>query len=146
MPTLLDLHRTVQTTLASKRLGKPVFVRYSLQSLDTDTLPRLAQLCAAVQTWLGLPPSRLYAIGSLASGQVALTLQFPDGSSAVVTWSLGQPIGGGVNLMVLGNHGSLYHDTAAAELWDDAPPPAEGEDFRKWIEQALRSGQPEARS
>ena len=30
MPTLADLHRSVQAILASKRLGTPVFVRYLL--------------------------------------------------------------------------------------------------------------------
>ena len=55
MSTLTDLHRAVQATLASKRLGQPVFVRYLWHSLDKPdaVLPRLARLAETVTAWLG---------------------------------------------------------------------------------------------
>jgi hypothetical protein len=148
MFTLANLHSTVQTTLASKRLGKPVFVRYLLQGSDkAEAIPgRLAQLTHVVREWLGQPLERLYAIGSVDSGQVSLTLQFREGATALVTFARGQPRGAGVDLLVVGNRGSIYHDAGSASLWDDAaaalpdrPDPA----IKEWIEGALRSGKPE---
>src|SRR5438309_3556194 len=73
MTTLADLHRAVQSTLASKRLGRPVFVRYLLCSRDKAeaALPRLAQLTAAVRDWLGQPLERVHAAGTPRGGQVS---------------------------------------------------------------------------
>jgi hypothetical protein len=148
MPSLADLHRAVQSTLAGKRLGTPVFVRYHLQSRDKATaLPRrLAQTVDVVRAWLGRPLERVYALGSPRSGQVSLTLEFRGGPSAVVSWAAGEPRGDGVDLTVIGNHGALYHDAGAANLWDDpaapaAEPPAPA--TLAAVERALRSGRPE---
>lgn len=147
MTTLADLHRAVGTTLASKRLGKPVFVRYLVQGLvKPENLPaRLAQATAVVQEWLGQPLASIYAVGSVASGQVALTLQFREGGTALVGFGRGQPRGDGVDLMVLGNHGAIYHDAGSANLWDE--PAAGGENapdaaILSVIERALQSGKP----
>src|SRR4051812_5783699 len=121
MTTATDLNRAVQATLASKRLGTPVFVRYALQSEDrADAIvPRLAQMTATVREWLAQPLARIYAIGAVAKGQVALTLEFRDGGSALVTWSRTPPRGDGVDLLVLGNHGALAHDAGSAPSWDE---------------------------
>jgi hypothetical protein len=146
--SLADLHRTIQATLASKRLGQAVFVRYTIQGLDKaeTVLPRLAQAAATIKDWLGQPLTRVYAVGSVESGQVALTLSFRDGATALVSFAHGQPLGDGVDLMVLGNHGAIYHDAGSANLWDE---PATTDDKRDQvimgaIERALRSGKPEA--
>ncbi len=155
--TVTDLHRAVQDTLAGNRLGQPVFVRYLLHNLDNPEtiVPRLAQLTATVRDWLGQPLDRLYAIGAIERGQVSLTLQFRNGAAALV--SIGgrpvtavahQPRGNGVDLLVLGNHGAIYHDSGSAELSDDAatvtdegPPDSV---IQAAIERALQSGKPEA--
>src|SRR5439155_77555 len=128
--------------------GRPVFVRYTVQSLDPPeaVAPRLAQITAIVRAWLGQPLEQLYAIGTVATGQVALTLQFRDGATALVSLARGQPRGDGVDLLVLGNHGAIYHDAGSADLWDEAT--AEGleppnEVLQATIEKALRSGKPE---
>jgi hypothetical protein len=142
-----DLHRAVQTTLASKRVGRPVFVRYLLQSLDKpDTIvPRLSQATATVRDWIGQPLGRLYAVGTVESGQVALTIEFLDGATALVSWSRCPPRGDGVDLMILGNHGAIYRDASAAEQWDEPAAAVEPPDatLRQAIERALQSGQPE---
>jgi hypothetical protein len=148
MTTLADLHRAVQTTLASKRLGTPVFVRYLQQGLDPGeaVVPRLARATAAVRDWLGQPLERLYAVGSADRGQVSLTLQFRGGATALVSYARGEPRGAGVDLMVLGNHGALYHDFGSANGWDETAADDAGPDptLVTWIDRALRSGKPEA--
>ena len=148
MATFADLHRAVQSTLAGKRLGQPVFVRLTFQGLEKSegVAPRLAQLSAAVQQWIGSPLEQLHAVGSAASGQVALTLRFRDGATAQVSFARAAPRGDGVDLMVLGNRGAIYHDAGSAELWDEAAVPAERPDpaLVALIERALQSGKPES--
>src|SRR5437879_5527695 len=93
MTSLADLHRAVQATLASKRLGRPVFVRYLLCSRDRAeaALPRLAQLTAAVRAWVGQPLERVHAAGTPRGGQVTLTLEFRGGATALVSWAAAPP-------------------------------------------------------
>ncbi len=148
MTTLAPLHRSVQTTLTSGRLGRPVFVRYTVQGLDRPEaiVPKLAQITAVVRSWLGQPLDQLYAIGTTESGQVALTLHFREGATALVSFARSQPRGDGVDLLVIGNHGALYHDAGSAGLWDEpATAGAEPPDpvLQATIEAALRSGKPE---
>src|SRR5437588_12305016 len=116
MSTLADLHRAVQSTLASKRLGRPVFVRYLLCSQDKPeaALPRLAQLTAVVRDWIGQAVERVHAAGTPRGGQITLTLEFRGGATALVSWAAAPPRGDGIDLTVLGNHGALYHDAGAA--------------------------------
>src|SRR6266513_2431839 len=103
MSTVPDLQLAVQTTIASKRLGTPVFVRYLMQGQDPPNVAveRLTLATLVIQGWLGQFLSRVYATGSIAAGQAALTLEFKNAGSAVVTWSRGQPRGDGIDLMVL---------------------------------------------
>src|SRR5262245_20826336 len=86
VPSLSDLHRAIESVLASKRLGRPVFVRYLLQGLDKPEaiVPRLTQTAAVVRDWIGPPLDRVQAVGSPDSGQVAVTLLFREGATALV--------------------------------------------------------------
>jgi hypothetical protein len=142
MSTLADLHCAIQATLAEKRLGKPVFVRYLFQGPDEVKVivPRLAQLTAAVREWLGQTLERVHAVGSVDSGQVALTLQFREGGSALVCFARGKSQGSGVDVTVLGNHGALYHDAGSGNLWAEEAeaPPQPDPVLEKIITQALR--------
>jgi hypothetical protein len=146
MTDLAELHRAVQDTLAGKRLGRPVFVRYLLQSPEkAAVVPRLARLAAVVRQWLGQTLDRVYAVGSAEGGQVSLTLQFREGGSALVSLALG-PGPGGVDVLLLGNHGALYHDAGHAACGADPPAlPATRPDpaLAAAIEKTLRSGKPE---
>jgi hypothetical protein len=146
MTALAELHAAVRAAVASGRLGRPVFVRQT-QAVEKaeDVLPALVRSAAAVGEWLGQAPEQLYALGSVDAGQVSLTLRFRGGATALVSVSRSPPRGDGVDVMVLGDHGALYHDAGAADLWDqpatDEPPPNRA--LRGAIERALRSGRPE---
>jgi len=147
MNAFAELHHAVQAAIASKRLGKPVFVRYLLSGSDKATVvSRLARIAAVVRGWLGQTLDSIHAVGSAASGQVSLTLRFREGGSALVSVSRSQRLGDGVDLLVLGNHGALYHDAGHAALGfepaalpDDPLEPA----LVAAIDKALRSGKPE---
>jgi hypothetical protein len=142
------LHRAVAETLASKRLGTPVFVRYLVQTHDraSSVLPRLAQVVAAIRGWLNQPIERLYALGQVKQRQLTLTLEFRGGGTALVAWSAGAAAGDGVDLMVLGNHGAIYHDFGSAAHSDDEPELLEKPDasLLALIERAARSGRVES--
>lgn len=147
MTTFADVQRTVQTALASKRLGQPVFVRLTWQGLDKPEamVARLARSVAVVRQWLGQPLEQIYALGA-ADTQVALTLRFREGATALVSYARGQPRGAGLDLMLLGNRGAIYHDAGHADLWDepagdlsDKPDPV----IVALIERALQSHKPE---
>jgi hypothetical protein len=147
MIDLADLHRAVQSTLASKRLGTLAFVRYSVQSQDKAeaALQRLAQLAAVVRDWLGQTLERIYALGTPKNGHVTITLEFREGATAQLSWTGGAQRGAGVDLMVLGNHGAIYHDAGAANLWDDTLSGLAGkpdQTLLALIDKALQSGQP----
>ena len=147
--TTADLHRTVQTTLTSKRLGTPVFVRYLFHAPGdaAATMARLTRIVAKVREWLGQPLERIHAQGSVATRHIALTLECRGGAAAVITWIGTTPRGPGIDLTVLGNHGALYHDLGDANAWEaatfDEQTPVDAP-LSAWIDRALRSGRPEA--
>jgi hypothetical protein len=146
--TLAELHRAVQSTLGSKRLGVPVFVRYQLCNQErAQVVPdRLAQIAGTVRGWLGQEIERVYALGSVKAGQVTLSLEFRGGATALVSWARSQAQGGGVDLMILGNRGAIYHDAGTSALWDEpAAPPADAPDrvLLALVQRALRTGRPE---
>ena len=93
--TFADFQRSVQATLASKRLGTPVFVRCTFQGpAKADTiLPTLTRLASAAQDWLGQTAERVCTVGKAESGQVSATLQFREGGTAQVSVARGQALG-----------------------------------------------------
>jgi hypothetical protein len=146
MNSVAELHRAVLAAIAGKRLGKPVFVRYLLSGPDkSPAAARLARIVAAVRGWLGQALDTIHAVGSPTTGQVSLALRFREGGSALVSIARGKRLGDGVDLLVLGNHGALYHDAGHAAL--GAKPgklPREQSDpaLLSAVEKALRSGKP----
>src|SRR5437879_1852196 len=116
MTTLADFHRAVQTTLASKRLGTPVFARYLYHGTlkGQAVFTRLAKTTAAVRDWINQPLERMLAQGTAASRHISLTLEFRGGATAVVTWIGTAGRGAGIDLTLIGNHGAMYHDAGDA--------------------------------
>jgi hypothetical protein len=144
---LAELHRAVEATLASKRLGTPVFIRYLLQTPDETgaVLPRLAQVVAAIRGWLNQSIERIYALGQVKTRQLTLTVEFRGGATALIGWSAATDADG-VDLMILGDHGALYHDFGGTAQWDGERPAApEKPDaaLLALIERAVRSGRVE---
>ncbi len=146
MTSLVDFHRAVQATIASKRIGTPVFVRYLYHSplREPANLARLAKTTAVVRDWLGHPLERIVA--QAAARHITLLLEFRTGLTAVITWVGTNGRGDGVDLTLIGNHGAVYHDTGDAPQWDEAltaDDAAPDRDLLAWIERAVKSGRPE---
>jgi hypothetical protein len=151
MSSLADLHRAVQATITSKRLGQPVFIRYLWHSPEKSNgiLPALTDLVWTVGEWLGQPLIRICAVGSAAIGHISLTLEFSHGATALVGWSQSRAPGSGVDLMVIGNRGALYHDAGSVDLWADPFAPGnlpERAALQRWIEEALGTARPVERA
>lgn len=147
MLSLGDLHRAVQATLASKRLGAPVFVRYLLRSPEKPVAApaQLAWIADIVRSWLGQPLDRIYAQGQSKNGHLDLTLEFRHGGTALIHWSaVSQAQATDANVMVLGNHGAAYHEGDVNYSLPPIKRGGDGAELIEVIERALRSGRPEA--
>ena len=145
--SLDDLDRAVRVVLSARRIGQPVFVRFTLHgpARSTTIIPRLARMVQLTAGWVGQSLARLHANGSLKGGQVCLTVQFAGGASALLSVARGPARGDGVDLMVLGNRGAVYQADAGLP-WDGGADLGKGRADPKLvrlIERALRSGKPE---
>jgi hypothetical protein len=146
MINLGELHGTVARTLASKRVGTPVFVRYLLHTQEKQAVRCLAQIAGVVRDWIGQGLERVYALGSVKGGQTTLTLEFAGGATALVSWTSSPGRSLGVDLMVIGNHGAMYHDAGHGLPWEEPVgllQEAPAQELVALVERALRSGQPE---
>jgi hypothetical protein len=148
MLSLSDLDKSVKSILAGQRLGRPVFVRVTWQGEDplNAMLGRLSQLTALVGSWFGAALTWVYANGNLETGQVTLTLKFTSGAVGIVSFIRGRPRGSGLDLFVIGNHGTASFDAGSDLLWDEPAGPTQGEPhplIQLTIQRALASGKPE---
>ena len=117
--SLADLHRAIEGTLGTGRIGRPVFVRYSIYGLDPPRrlIDGVAALSGAAIRWVGGQVEFITAVGSETAGQLAATVVFKSGESAVMTCGRAAGPGSGVDVMILGSHGALYHDGGTSVLW-----------------------------
>ena len=143
----VDLHRAVQHVLADKHLGTPVFVRYLLTTQEKPgaILPHLARIAGTIRSWLGQPLERVYALGQVKTGQVTLTMEFRGGSTGLLGWWSGPQ---GIDLLVLGNRGAIYHESETSPARRAGPTSEEKPDaaLLALIQRALASGRPEVAS
>lgn len=131
-----DLDRAVQSVLESKRLGQPVFVRLTRQD-SGKVVEQLAQLSDLATRWLGQKLTRLHAVGN-ADGPASVTLLYAAGASAIITVTRGEAPGS-LDLMLLGNRGSMQHEASVAfSALSDAPDAK----LLDAIRQALAKGTP----
>ncbi len=104
------LNKTVGETLASGRVGAPVFVRWTAAAAENseELKSLLAEMSVYAGSWLATGPRRLYANGAEAQGHLSLALEYENGSSALlaVTLSNGRPF---MSLVILGARGAIYH-------------------------------------
>ena len=146
MPYLADLHRTIQATLAGGRLGRPVFLRYLIRGSDDAASIRdcLAQAVALAGTWLGQSLATVYTLGSLESGHVSVALAFDAGATALVAYARTPPADAGVDVLLLGNHGALYHESGPSGYPEEATGRGGEAQILKLLLRALQSHQPES--
>ena len=145
-----QLDRTVQDAIKSGRIGQPVFVRLTVTvpPAGADTWAVLAALVPAVQGWVGVPIQRLYAVETAPRHHSVLALQFQGGPSALLSSVSPAPAGPGLDVLILGNRGCLYHDGlmcgAPQGVGLTASPQRPDDPIRRVIQTSLRTGRPQA--
>lgn len=150
MPDFDELDRTVREAIKAGRIGQPVFVRcVASVAPDGDAVGTAAQIIRATSEWIGSPVRRLYAVESPAPRQNSVSVEFADGAAALVNTTTAAAAGPTIDLIVLGNHGALYHETLAeinregAAANAAAPGAAADSALRVALDKSLRSGQPQ---
>jgi myo-inositol 2-dehydrogenase / D-chiro-inositol 1-dehydrogenase len=121
MASLEDLNRTVAATIASRRIGKPVFVRCLLVGcprLSNDP-SRIEQIVRMLSDWFGEPFEFGALAGSVGTGQDTCCLR-SRGALGLVCWASNSAAHERVDLTLLGTRGAIYHSL-------DLPPPEEDE-------------------
>src|SRR5262245_16870470 len=150
MATLAQLHQAVSSAVAARRVGKPLFVRYHLQGVlaaeGPVVLPSLAKVATAVGEWVGQPAEKLHVLPAGKDGKTpaALTLRYPDGASAIVSTAHGTKGVPGINLLILGSKGALYHayDGGTLHAWEQPARSLDlkGAEILAAIEESLNKG------
>jgi hypothetical protein len=142
-----ELDRTVQEAIQSGRIGQPVFVRLlaALNAADADPEATLLPLAAFAANWIGAAVERVYAVRSTGQNQASVLLEFRSGAAGVVstlTAGAGGPV---LDVLLLGNHGAIYHEgLALGEFTGPVPLVAVGPALGAAIVQSVRSGKPQA--
>jgi hypothetical protein len=142
-------HLEQRIAAAAKKVGQVVFVRYLLhgRANKEECLAYLSRMARAASGWIGQKVVRVHAVGSAATGQLSLTLEYEGGASASLNYVGQDGPGDGVNILVLGNHGSITYDWGtgnSAPARADYPEAAPGTKFVDAVTRSLKSGRPES--
>lgn len=123
MASLADLHRAVAATLATRRIGQPVFVRYLLHTGEGTANPAVfaEHIGATLREWFGQSFECRHTSGSEQTGPVSFCFQSDSGALAFVNLAPSAIASQAVDLTLLGTHGAIYHPV-------EFPPPFEDDD------------------
>ena len=123
------LNQAVSATLASGRIGPPVFVRWTASAAQSkeELKPLLGEMSAYTGVWLASTPRKLYAAGAESHGHLSLSLEFENGSSALLALTLahGHPF---VDLAIYGADGAIYHTDSSIPSPLGTSDPGTGDD------------------
>lgn len=118
MTYLSRLIESVSEEISSGRLGQPVFTRLSLIiSPDLDhLLPAAGEAVVTVGKMLNVATSSLLAAGNVESGHLTAQLNFDGGRGALVVVTVLRDEPCRVDLLLIGNHGTLRHENEGNTL------------------------------
>ncbi len=142
MKYLAWLEETIGAKLRAGGIGKPVFVRANLQ-LVADHGQLIALAASAVELvakWMGWTVRGVYAQGGPRQGFVSVLVEFTAGQSALVAAELTQSAPPEVQLLIVGQHGTLRFDDYPEPLQLGGGAPSGGE-WAARIEASLQSGE-----
>ena len=141
-----DLDAAVQDVIKAGQIGQPVFVRCMVGAPDDreDQLNLLVDIIMNVRAWMGDSATRIYAVGTWALG-LSILVQFRNGGTALISEKKARDTS--ADLIILGNHGALYHDATAldaAKLTRAFPENETKRSVRAALEIAVERGTPQA--
>ena len=136
------LEETIGAQLAGDQVGKPVFVRAHLElTADHGLLIPISEAGVSLaRRWLGAGVRSIYALGGVKYGTVSLQVEFAQGQTALVSAELSHGGESSVQLLCVGQHGTLRFEDFPDPLLLMQPiqPPTPG--YRGYIERSLASG------
>ncbi len=137
------LEKTIGSQLSSDQVGKPVFVRAHLElTTDHGLLIPLCEACWTTRRWLGAGVRGIYALGGVKYGTVLLQVEFAQGQTALVSAELSHGDELSVQMLCVGQHGTLRFDDFPDPLLLTQPIEAPQPRYHGYIERSLASGRP----
>ncbi len=115
-----SLRSTVQSVIDKGGIGRPAALRltYHGRGNESDATSYRQNAESIAATWFGSKPASTYSIGGSDKPTVT-ALKWESGQSAILSVSSGThgPTGG--NLMLMGSHGTVYHEIGDTESWSE---------------------------
>ena len=150
---LAPLSAAVSQEVAAGRLGELVFARLTL--VASSDHGHLLSLCeeaiGLVQELLQFPAEGVFARGSQESGNLSVQLDLEGGRSALASVAIRREEKPLLDLLLVGNHGTLHHRSDGEVLEDElalgledpgSQPDASAIHLRRALEESLRTGEP----
>ncbi len=142
--------KSIQNVIETGRIGSPVFLRCALQvGNETDSgskaslLHPLAVVASLANGWMPSKPENVYAQGDAEATQVTLMVKYRGGQLALLSVNRVET-GTGVDMMLVGNKGVIYHETPTGRHRFGVQPFKLGEtgELTNIISQSLETGTP----
>lgn len=107
------LSMAVSDEISSGRVGTPVFARLVMAILEDHgyLLPALGEGVVLIEQILRVPVQSLFASGAVDLGHVSLQLHCQGGRTALVSKARPPRRLPRVDLLVVGNHGTVRHES-----------------------------------
>ena len=112
MTNLSSLQQVVQQAIDEGRLGKPRFLRCLAQVSSAAKIEgTLSELASLADGWFGSESGASYRLGEGSGVYLTEMLRWSQGQGALITVST-EPSGSrpGLDLMLVGSRGTLYHE------------------------------------
>ena len=124
MHYLVLLDQTVTPTIESGRIGAPLFIRWIASVAESKRVLKahLVEMTAYTNRWLAADLRRLYSTGAQAQGHFSLSLEYANGSSALLALTLAHDRPHS-HLAIYGNHGAIYHNPSISPARDGSLTP-----------------------
>ena len=139
------LKKSVQSVIDEDRIGSPVFLRcvLNIASEASSLLQPAAEIVALSNGWIPSQPQSIYAQGDVDATQVTVMVKYADGQMTVLSINR-VDTETGIDIMLVGNKGVIYHETPLGRHYLSATPPQLNKlgELSDAITQALTSDQP----
>jgi hypothetical protein len=139
------LEKSVQSVIDEDRIGSPVFLRcvFNIASEASSLLQPTAEIVALSNGWMPSQPQSIYAQGDVDATQVTVMVKYAAGQMAVLSINR-VDTETGIDIMLVGNKGVIYHETPLGRHYLSATPPQLNKlgELSDAITQALASDQP----
>ncbi len=145
-----SVRKSVQTVIESGRIGSPVFLRCALQVANESDMWSKVSLLEPVTVvarvangWMPSKPEHIYAQGDAEGTQLTLMVKYTGGEIALLNVNRVEKEPG-VDIMLVGNRGVIYHETPTGRhrLGVQALDFGGSGELTAVISRALESGQP----